>query len=280
MSGGDSPQEETQPIIIVKKISHAGHHGGAWKVAYADFVTAMMALFIVLWILGQSEEVRQGVSGYFKDPSAVGKGGVGLLEGRGTSKAPTMTPTRGPKPLPSEDPLRELERQAEALKATIENTPELLDIKEQIQIEVTSEGVRIEMLDNARDQFFQLGSSELTESLKLALTLLGKKLKELPSKIVIEGHTDSAPYSLASHLSNWELSTERANRARRVMLAAGLPDERIFAVRGYADRRLRFPEDSLDARNRRISILLLSPEGLAIAQGITDLQQRMERGIQ
>lgn len=276
----DAPQEETQPIIIVKKGGHAGHHGGAWKVAFADFVTAMMALFIVLWILGQSEEVRSGVAGYFKDPLAVGKGGVGLLEGRGTSKAPTLKPTKGPKPLPSEDPLRELERQAEALKEMIENTPELLDIKDQIQIEVTSEGVRIEMLDNAKDQFFDVGSSELTESLTRALTLLGEKLSKLPSKIVIEGHTDSAPYSQASQLSNWELSTERANRARRVMVAAGLPEERVFAVRGYADRRLRVSENPLDARNRRISILLLSSEGLAIAKGITDLQKRIERGIQ
>lgn len=276
----NAPKEEIQPIIIVKKGGHGAHHGGAWKVAYADFVTAMMALFIVLWILGQSEEVRQGVAGYFNDPTAVGKKGAGLLQGKGMSKALTLKTPKGSSPMPLEDPIRELERQAELLKETIEAAPELQDIKDQIQIEVTSEGVRIEMLDNAKDQFFELGSSELTESLKSALKVLGQKLSELPSKIVLEGHTDSTPYSQASQLSNWELSTERANRARRVMIEAGLVEDRVFAVRGYADRRLRTPENPLDARNRRISILLLSPEGLAIAKGITNLQKRMERGIQ
>ncbi len=268
----DLPEEEAPQVRIVKKSGHGGHHGGAWKVAYADFVTAMMALFIVLWILSQSEEVRQGIGGYFRDPQGVGKAGVGVLSGASSSKAPTLMPSES-ESIPADDPLQELEYQASLLKSAIEATPELSDVKDQIQIEVTSEGVRVEMLDNAKDQFFERGSADLTKSLESALGLLGGKLKELQSKIVIEGHTDGLPYSPGSPLSNWELSTERANQARRVLEAAGLSEERIFAVRGYADRRLRVAEDPLDARNRRISILLLSEEGLAIAKGKTSVHE-------
>jgi chemotaxis protein MotB len=268
----DAPEEEAPQVRIVKKGGHGGHHGGAWKVAYADFVTAMMALFIVLWILSQSEEVRQGIGGYFRDPQGVGKAGVGVLDGSSSSKAPTLRPSES-ESIPADDPLKELEYQASLLKSAIEATPELSDVKDQIQIEVTSEGVRVEMLDNAKDQFFERGSADLTKSLEGALGLLGGKLKELKSRIVIEGHTDALPYSPNSPLSNWELSTERANQARRVLEAAGLSEDRIFAVRGYADRRLRVAEDPLDARNRRISILLLSEEGLAIAKGKTSVHE-------
>jgi chemotaxis protein MotB len=271
------PQDEGVTIRIVKKREHGGHHGGAWKVAYADFVTAMMALFIVLWILGQSEEVRQGVSGYFRDPVGVGKAGAGLMKGKGPALVPTQVPSKTSPPL-AEDPLQELERQASSLKTAIETTPELAELQEQIQIEVTGEGVRVEMLDDAQDKFFKRGSAELTPSLQRALGLLGEKLRDLPNQIIIEGHTDKAPYSPSSSLSNWELSTERANRARRVLESAGLSSERIYAVRGYADRRLRVPDAPLDVRNRRISVVLLSPEGLAIAQGKTNLKESVPAG--
>ncbi|MBM3324081.1 MAG: chemotaxis protein MotB [Calditrichaeota bacterium] len=272
----ETPHEEVQPVRIVKKDGHGKHHGGAWKVAYADFTTSMLALFIVLWILAQSEEVRQGVSGYFRDPAAIGKAGAGLLKGKGPALMPTQTHSKS-KAIPSEDPLQELERQASSLKTAIETTPELTELSEQIQIEVTGEGVRVEMLD-AEDRFFKRGSAELTQSLRRALELLGRKFSEWPSQIVIEGHTDNVPYAQDSPLSNWELSTERANRARRVLVSAGLPEERIFAVRGYADRRLRVPQNPMDARNRRISILLLSHEGLAIAKGLTSLEESVSKG--
>ncbi|MFH1010002.1 MAG: flagellar motor protein MotB [bacterium] len=275
----ETPHEEAPTVRIVKKGGHGQHHGGAWKVAYADFVTAMMALFIVLWILAQSEEVKQGVSGYFRDPLAVGKAGAGLMKGKGPALVPTQTRSRT-NAVPSEDPLQELERQASSLKTAIETTPELSDLREQIQIEVTGEGVRVEMLDDAHDKFFKRGSAELTQSLRRALELLGRKFSEWPSQIVIEGHTDNVPYSETSVLSNWELSTERANRARRVLVSAGLPEERVFAVRGYADRRLRVTDNPTDSRNRRISILLLSHEGLAIAKGMTSLEESISKGIQ
>ncbi len=272
-------KDEAPVIRVVKKGGHEKHHGGAWKVAYADFTTSMLALFIVLWILGQGEDVKKGVSGYFRDPIGVGKAGAGLLRAKGSALMPAQTRSAIPS-VPSEDPLQELERQASSLKTTIETTPELSELSEQIQIDVTGEGVRVEMLDDAHDKFFRRGSAELSQSLRRALELLGRKFSEWPSPIVIEGHTDNVPYAETSVLSNWELSTERANRARRVLVSAGLPEERIFAVRGYADRRLRIPENPSDARNRRISILLLSREGLTIAQGKAYLEESNSRGVQ
>jgi chemotaxis protein MotB len=277
--GPETQKDEIPSIRVVKKGGHEKAHGGAWKVAYADFTTSMLALFIVLWILAQSEEIKQGVSGYFRDPIGVGKSGAGLLRAKGAAMMPNRTRPTTPT-IPSDDPLLELERQASSLKTTIDTTPGLSELSEQIQIEVTSEGVRVEMLDDAHDKFFRRGSAELSPSLRRALELLGRKFSEWPSQVVIEGHTDNVPYSQDSPISNWELSTERANSARRVLVAAGLPEERIFAVRGYADRRPRIPEDPSDARNRRISILLLSQEGLAIARGGGYLEESNSRGVQ
>lgn len=262
-------QRDEAPVIrIVKKGKHAGHHGGAWKVAYADFVTAMMALFIVLWILGQSEDTRQEVAGYFRDPK-----GASLIIGgeKSNMKAIPLRQSAGVDPSlvnMNNDPIEALEQEAEKLEMMIAEHPDLKQLKGQISIEITPEGVRVEINESEHAPLFDTGSAKLSENLIEALRVFGQEFGKLNSEVIVEGHTDSAPYALHSAMTNWELATYRANEARKVLVGNGLPDGRIFMVRGLADRKPRFA-DAADPRNRRISMLLLSPEGLAIAKGQT-----------
>ena len=256
------------PIIrIVKKINHAGHHGGAWKVAFADFVTAMMALFIVLWILNQSEDVKRGVGGYFRDP--MGK----AMMGRGPMMDDGKERILGPKMIATPDIFKRmaasqsnLEQEADRLKKMLEDEDGLSQLGDQISIEVTKEGIRVEIAETDKEAIFELGSSNLTPRLVRALQILGKEYARLPAPVVIEGHTDSTPYGFSSGMSNWELSTQRANEARKILERAGLQSEKIFMIRGYADRR-PITDNSSDARNRRISMLLLSSQGLEMSFG-------------
>lgn len=269
-------QQHEQPIIrIVKKGHGGGHHGGAWKVAYADFVTAMMALFIVLWILGQSEDVKRGVGGYFRDPT--GRALLGAGPNDANEQLSIAQSRRSDPSLISmkDEPLRQLEAEAEKLRETVEQSPELEALKEQISIEVTPEGVRVEINESEREPLFESGSAQLSPKLIEALKVLATEYKKSERPLVIEGHTDSQPYSEASAMTNWELSTQRANEARQVMEASGLPADNIFMIRGYADRRPRF-EETADPRNRRISMLLLSKEGLRIAQGSSPVNTKFE----
>jgi chemotaxis protein MotB len=262
------------PIIrIVKKISHGGHHGGAWKVAFADFMTAMMALFIVLWILNQSEDIKRGVGGYFRDP--MGKAAMG----RGPEEDQSKVNILGPKMIATPEIFKrmaasqaDLEAQADRLKDMLKNEEGLSNLGDQITIEVTKEGIRIEIADNNEGTIFDLGSSNLKPRLIRALEILGKEYANLPSPVVIEGHTDSTPYGSDSGMSNWELSTQRANEARKVLESAGLQSEKIFMIRGYADRR-PITANSAEARNRRISMLLLSSQGLEMSFGTMDFHE-------
>jgi chemotaxis protein MotB len=262
------------PIIrIVKKINHAGHHGGAWKVAFADFVTAMMALFIVLWILNQSEDIKRGVGGYFRDP--MGKAAMG----RGPAEDQGKVNILGPKMIATPEIFKrmaasqaDLEAQADRLKDMMKNEEGLSNLGDQISIEVTKEGIRIEIADNDKGTIFDLGSANLKPRLIRALEILGKEYSHLPSPVVIEGHTDSTPYGAESGMSNWELSTQRANEARKVLESAGLQEEKIFMIRGYADRR-PITDNSSEARNRRISMLLLSSQGLEMSFGTMDVHE-------
>ncbi len=246
MDRPDSPNPE--PIIIVRKKSktHGGHHGGAWKVAYADFVTALMALFIVLWIVNSSQEVRDAVSGYFRDPKGYAKQVGAPVTGRGKT-APKET--------------------VETLKATMEEIkkklveamkriPELEKLKDQVEITITNEGLRIELLENDKGVFFESGSPHPTKFGRDLLELLAGEIGKLPNHVLIEGHTDSRPYASDSGYSNWELSADRSNSARRIMQATGLRIEQVSEVRGYADQRLRKPKNPADASNRRISLIV------------------------
>jgi chemotaxis protein MotB len=233
----------TQPIIIKKKIvAGGGHHGGAWKVAYADFVTAMMALFIVLWLMNASPEVQQAVGGYFRDPSGkAGQtgGGQAAAGGEGLSV--------------KKDDFEGLKSQIEQAMRSL---PALAALKDQVAMTVTGEGLRIELLEAEHNTFFESGRGDPNIKGVDVLELLAAQLGELPNHVLIEGHTDAKPFAGRAGYSNWELSTDRANAARRLMLEHGLWDGQVKQIRGYADQHLRRADAPEDSSNRRISVLV------------------------
>jgi chemotaxis protein MotB len=240
-----------RPIIVIKKKGgHAGHHGGAWKVAYADFVTAMMSLFIVLWLTNTSKPIKEAVAGYFNDPSGTTK----LLGGNG--KGPSQTPGDVPKETLTVTK-ENMAKLKEDLQKTIHKIEELNKLKNQIEMTVTSEGLRIELFETAEGTFFNSGSPEPNASGKMALITLATQLAGVPNKISMEGHTDSRPLDRnGGEYSNWELSVDRANNVRRLMQDHGLRSDQVSEVRGYADQKLRKPEAPLDPSNRRISVIV------------------------
>ncbi len=232
-----------KPIIVVKKKGGhgGGHNGGAWKVAYADFVTAMMSLFIVLWLMNTSEKVRQAVAGYFNDPR--GKSTLTGTDQSGTSENLALT----------KDNIPELKKKIEE---AIRQMNDLKALQNQIQITITPEGLRIELLETKDGTFFDSGSATLNKNGQELLEMLAGQLGGLPNRLSIEGHTDAAPYASRDGYGNWELSTDRANAARRVMQDSGLRSNQVSQVRGYADQKLRVPSDPLDPSNRRISLIV------------------------
>jgi len=233
---------QDRPFIVVKKkTGHGGHHGGAWKVAYADFVTAMMALFIVLWLVNSSKKVQEAVGGYFRDPSGTSKN-IGT-DKRGSGESIALT----------KDDMPKLKDQLEQRIRQMSNFDQL---KNQIEMTVTSDGLRIELLETESGTFFDLGNPEPNGNGKELLVLLAEQLGKLPNQLSIEGHTDAKPYSGTKEYSNWELSTDRANAARRIMRSNGLRTNQVSQVRGYADQMLRKPDDPLDSSNRRISVIV------------------------
>jgi chemotaxis protein MotB len=237
-------------IVIKKRKGHGGHHGGAWKVAYADFVTAMMALFIVLWIVGQNNSVKNAIAAYFKDPTVFtqGTGGAGILPDGAPKQQPSPTAAT-----PSE--METLKAEGKKIEDAISATPAFSKFKDKVQVTVTKDGLRIELVENATGLFFDVGSAQIkTETIQL-LTMMAAEIGKLPNKVIIEGYTDARPYTGAGY-SNWELSTERANTARKILEEKGLKKDQILEVRGFADRNLKHPDKPMDASNRRVSILV------------------------
>jgi chemotaxis protein MotB len=239
-----------RPIIVIKKKGgHGGHHGGAWKVAYADFVTAMMALFIVLWLLNSSKQVQDAVGGYFKDPTGTSKKVGSDMVGQGENF------------VLSKDNMQALKEQ---LQKAIREVPNFDKLRNHIDMTVTNEGLRIELLESAKGTFFDIGSPELNSDGQDLVIKLAQELGKLPNKLAIEGHTDSKPYSGNGKYSNWELSADRANSARRLMQANGIGPDQVIQVRGFADQRLRKHDAPLDPINRRVSLIvqyLVKPPG-------------------
>ncbi|CBE68823.1 MAG: flagellar motor protein MotB [Candidatus Methylomirabilis oxygeniifera] len=275
----ETEKNDNRPRKIVKKKGgHGGHHGGAWKVAYADFVTAMMALFIVLWIVGQSKSTKEAIAGYFKDPSNFSKGGspgglqskgsIGVLSKGGDPVVVAQQASQTMSPEGSEDTQKSpedkeqdrihLEEAAEQFRQVIQRVPTLQALQGQIRIEITSEGLRVQLIEGNRDSFFDLGSSRLKPVTRQLLAAIAHEVAKLPNQVVVEGHTDARPYSgnTGRDYSNWELSTDRANSARRTMEEVGLRRNQVSRVIGYADQHLFNPTDPLDTANRRISILV------------------------
>jgi len=313
------------PVIIkkVKSGGHAAHHGGAWKVAYADFVTAMMSFFLLLWLLNVTTDVqKRGIADYFEptisSKSQSGAGGVmgGQTignpgsqseatsqpslqiaqiamrqpaegdegdEGGGAAKdkqstddadasgpaaagdaaAPGAAKTP-PKQMSDEELQQELAKREEkrfeaaekALRAAVQDVPELAKLADNLLIDRTPEGLRIQLVDQDRQPMFPLGSAELLEPARKLLALVSQVILRLPNRVSISGHTDSTPYAIGKY-SNWELSADRANASRREFVNDGVPEDRISRVIGQADREPLVPDDPASPRNRRISIVIL-----------------------
>ena len=293
MADENQPHKE-QPIIVkkIKKGGHAGHHGGAWKVAYADFVTAMMAFFIVMWILASSAEVKKAVTEYFEDPGAfsyiTGKRTVPVKldilpkkdkpgKGEGMNNNPAGMQisfsenqkdsivnkvTEQLKQQAVQDSIKAFEnikKMGEELKTEftqeLSKRPEMKEILSSIKIEMTNEGLRIELLETKESLFFQVGSAKLSPAAMTILKTLGEKIATFPNNIELEGHTDARQYGKSASYNNYDLSSDRANAARRV-LSNYFWTGQIDRVSGYADRKLRTPDNPFDVSNRRISILI------------------------
>lgn len=273
------------PIIIRRKKVVHGHHGGAWKIALADFMTALMALFLVLWILSTAnEEQRQGVADYFSAPLTEAIGGG---ERAGSS---SPIPGGGPDPTFSEgerariDPLtrsrpsQRQQQQFDALRARIEqaidNDEDLAALENQVRLEITREGLRIQLLDTARRPMFDRGSEQVEPYMRTLLRTLAPLLNEVPNALSIAGHTDSVAYSGGYQgYSNWELSSDRANASRRELVAGGLSPDKLLRVSGFASRVPRPGIEADDAANRRIELVLLLPEIAAEIRNTAELPQ-------
>lgn len=304
-------QDELQPIIVkkVKKGGH-GHHGGAWKVAYADFVTAMMAFFLLLWLLSVTTEVqKEGIADYFTSRPMVTRsesGSSGVLggttvevEGAMTSKVQplvtkpqTQDPALRPGSIPPQketnisderfmQELRKREEEnfkkvEESLKKAIQSTPELAEMASALKVDMTPEGLRIQIVDQEGKPLFASGSADLLPHTKELLKKVSSVIQKLPNEISVRGHTDGVPYSAGAKYTNWELSADRANSSRRELLKGGMPATRMNNVVGKADTDHLFPDDPTDGRNRRISIILLH-EGLALEEGANKSTRAVQR---
>jgi len=262
-----------QPIIIVKKKKkgHGGHHGGAWKVAYADFVTAMMALFIVLWILGQSEKAQKAVAFYFNNPElylvnpkafeeafiASLDESYGPASGQ-TSPIPTELPVPSPTVNSKEENKELMTKVAMEIKNKIASMPEFNNIKDKVTIEVNPDSAVIDLMEPEGTYFFELGDASMKPQAKKLLTLITKELNRLNNNIIIAGHTDSRPFiSGGRTYTNWELSADRANNARRIMEEAGFNPKKIVEIRGNADKDPKYPGKPDSPGNRRITIRVI-----------------------
>ncbi len=287
----EQQHHKEQPIIIKKVKKGGGHgaHGGAWKVAYADFVTAMMAFFIVMWILASSEQVKQNVSEYFNHPDRfdvftgdrktgpipveldVGqkpntKTGVGEAKKDYVIKfdqkaSDTLYSQVIDKAMrDSVEARQKVEQLGFQLQRKFKNLlterPELDKILSSIKIEMTKEGLRIELIESTESLFFEVGSSKLRQEAIDILVSLSHEIGKLPNFVEIEGHTDSRSYSSKTGYNNWDLSTDRALSARRILDKSGLWEGQMIKVTGFADKQLRNPNNPFDASNRRISILI------------------------
>lgn len=295
-----------QPIIIkkVKKGGGHGHHGGAWKVAYADFVTAMMAFFLLMWLINTTTpEQRQGIADYFApasvSPSTSGSGGILAgtalgddgVQGRGSSSVierlspdavrendtqEQQSPDASTAPQASNDALASAmsrREQAEfdsaemSLRQAMQDMPEIAELSRHIQIDQTPEGMRIQLVDQEGRSMFRPGSAEPNERAIVLLRAIASIAQRMPNRLSISGHTDSGP-SPAADYTNWDLSADRANAARRVLQSSGLGEDRIAEVQGRAGTEPLYPDDPYLPGNRRLSIVLLREAPVLPAGGL------------
>jgi chemotaxis protein MotB len=256
-------QRET-PIVIIrrKKRGHAAHHGGAWKVAFADFMTAMMALFLVLWLVTQSSDVKAAIAGYFQDPlGRASEFGSSIIPGEGSQAARLRPMDQSEIVEARSDKLKAL---GERLRDAIAKSMESGELASHVVIESVAEGIRISLVEDSNAVFFTSGSPQPLAGTITILTVLGRELGLVGLPVVVEGHTDARPFALAGDYSNWELSSDRANAARRYLQAGGLNESQVEAVRGLAAREPRMA-DPYAPQNRRVTILLRVPKVPAAA---------------
>ncbi len=256
----DTQQEPT--IIIKKKGGHGGgHHGGSWKVAYADFVTSMMAFFLVMWLIAQSETVRESVAGYFQNPTGFKKGGdQTVLPNKGTSviemKSKNMMTEEQIRKMREKEARERLKEAAAEIMKKLRENPSFERLKNQIEVQMTAEGLRIQLLESSGESFFERGSAELKPFTKQMLVTVAEEIARLPNKVIIEGHTDSYQYAEGATYTNWELSVDRCNSARRWMKEHGLRLDQVAEVRGYAATQPKVKADPANPSNRRIAIIV------------------------
>jgi chemotaxis protein MotB len=252
MQDNNTGKEEKKPRRRVKKAKgHGGHHGGAWKVAYADFVTAMMALFLVLWLVSQADtKLKQQIANYFRSPGVFTSTKGGILSG--ASKV-----SHEPSKLTSKDDEQALFSVAQSLQKKFDTRPEFSKSKDKVYIKLTEDGLQIQVIDKADDISFEVGKANLTKEAREILEEIAQAVCELPNPIIIGGHTDARIFPSSNGYTNWELSTDRANSARRVLQEICVKPEQIRRIIGYADTDPIIPEDVYAPANRRISITVL-----------------------
>ncbi|MEX5342710.1 flagellar motor protein MotB [Pseudomonas sp. I2] len=289
--------ENNQPIIVkrVKRFGD-GHHGGSWKIAFADFATAMMAFFLVLWLLSTATpEQKIAIAGYFKDPIGFSESGTPYIIDLGGSPklAPekTINPEAESEPMPDtsiqldKDRVESLAEQVEQerlqlllqeLQNKVEENPQLQKFKDQILFEITQDGLRIQIMDAENRPMFDLGSARLQPYFEDILLAMADTIKAVPNKISISGHTDAKPYAGTGEFGNWELSASRANAARRALVAGGYPDAQVARVVGYASSSLFDRKDPFNPVNRRIDIIVLTKKAQRTIEGEQGTQQAPE----
>jgi chemotaxis protein MotB len=275
---------KSQPIVIkkVKKHGHK-HHGGSWKIAYADFVTAMMAFFLLMWLIASLNKAqREGIADYFKQPMKVtffgGKdvgnqqirvkgGGLQVENTNGQVSTTKMTDSKDAKPQDiqviqsSQNETQKLEELKSEINLSIQNDPSLSGLKDRLLMEVVHDGLRIQLIDNQKNPMFDVGSEKLNPQFEAIFSKISKLLDGVPNKVTIQGHTDAHPYHNPDELeyTNWELSSQRANAARRALIKAGLDENKVMTVSGFSSTMLLDKKDPFNAINRRISIIVMKP---------------------
>jgi chemotaxis protein MotB len=253
-------EEQSRPRIIVKKKQgHHGHHGGAWKVAYADFITAMMALFLLLWLVSQGDQkLKESLANYFRNPGVFSSSNAGILPGGpGLNKDGTATQLAQATP-PADREMAILQKTARLMEDSFNKLARFDSIRNQIRISMTKDGLEIQLVEKAGRVFFDIGSAHPKDYTRDILIEIAREIGQLPNKIFISGHTDHRLYSTQTGYGNWELSADRANSARRILTENGVKPEQVARIAGYADTIPIEPKDPYADANRRIAILVLS----------------------
>ncbi|MGM0676339.1 flagellar motor protein MotB [Ectothiorhodospira marina] len=260
-------EDKKQPIVIKRVVKKSGHHGGAWKIAFADFAIAMMAFFLLLWILGMTDDRQKAaISEYFQNPSAaMGISPTPPYPTEGDGASPSIIDFEGAIDMDrAEETAREqdearLESLMEVLEEALDKSQALEPFKDQLLLDITPEGLRIQIVDRENRPMFDLGSDSLRDYSQAILAELGSIINEVPNRVTITGHTDARPFPRTNY-TNWELSADRANAARRALVTGGMESDKVGRVTGLASTVLFNKDDPADPINRRISIIVMNKE--------------------